>query len=1331
MNYKVLLVLLIATLPLGVLATPSFASSNQQMPSAVAALPGYKQVGTLPSDYPLLVTVYIPLRNTGLLYSMVQQVSDPSSSQYGRFLTYSQIQKLFLPVSQYNRVIGYLRDKGFRVVLTAMDSAILVQGTVQQVKQYLGLSTALYSNGTYSYYTLVGTPSINAFVYASNVTGLILRHPDTLVTEKGVQGLIQRMQPNMTFPITGISAKELWKAYNATGLLSSGINGTGYTIGILDWYGDPYIAQVLQAYDREFGFPNPPSFKVVPIGPYDPNLGVLTGWDGEISGDVELSHSMAPGANVTLYIGNGALPVFMPIAFIDQQRAVQTVSQSWSIYEWYYSILGPAFYMANLQLSDYYYALGSLEGITFIASTGDAGGSGYSAGTLGTPGYPSTSPFVTAAGGTTVYVSGNSTLQTAWSNYGFIPYFVNYGGSTGGVSMLEPLPWYQSELSVPLSYPYGRMVPDISLSASPFPGTWTVFSGNVTGIFGGTSEASPLLAGLLTLVMQKVHRPLGLINPFLYQKGYSTGSVEQVTFGYSIPWTAHSGYNLVTGLGYPNIGVLAQAISSPAATSAINVSVALLNSSFMPQPNDEFAPGSTIVVAANATSNGLIITTGSFTASLESLQGVLSTVPMQYNATYKLWMAEIKVPSTGNGPAYVNVQGSSSGLTGEGTAEAFLGYFITYLNLMTPYPVLLTPGSPVVVMLTDLSGMPAPLNGTYSITTYSYNFMKNVYSPVETIPLGLINGTLGIWAGATSATYPNGPVLLQGIGAFGYMPVMNGVDLQTMFVLPETVIEPGAVSPGSYIIVQGTPLPPFELMSVTSYATGYSLFENVMDGSNITAELVSPSGKVVSTAKVPFNGMYYNGYLKVPSNAQPGLYEVVLNSIYESLTLGMNITGSYYGQILVSPSSSVPKIALTGEKFVGGNLNIYANITYGNGTEVKYGMYVAAVYSSDVQSGYGLDLFSGVPLSYSPSLNEWVGSVSLPSPYRPFQYNATTGTVFVGPQGYSGPFDVYVSGTSWNAVPTTSQLSAQKQFFISPQYFFSGKTLSYPVQTSNLALKDDTLTVSNSTLSSDVFLGGDTIKVSGSATFSADQFYGTNYIKGGTVTITSSGISGPLYLVNTNATLESVKAGSVYAVNSTVKLVDSSASYVSLQSSVLSGSSYSVSSVSPSPPLIQIQYPKSDVPYSSTIPVQITVSGQEIQNVSVYVDGSLVKGFSAPGTYSFSLNAASYPDGTHTLSVTAVQSDGVSSQASVEFETTYQLQSLSQQTSSQISSLNSSISGLSQKTSSEISSLNSTLVSAKDTLSAYMTEYFATSIVLAILAIVLAIYAIMKRSKGY
>jgi len=43
--------------------------------------------------------------------------------------------------------------------------------------------------------------------------------------------------------------------------------------------------------------------------------------------------------------------------------------------------------------------------------------------------------------------------------------------------------------------------------------------------------------------------------------------------------------------------------------------------------------------------------------------------------------------------------------------------------------------------------------------------------------------------------------------------------------------------------------------------------------------------------------------------------------------------------------------------------------------------------------------------------------------------------------------------------------------------------------------------------------------------------------------------------------------------------------------------------------------------------------------------------------------------------------------------------------------------------------LNSSIISVKDTLSTQIAEYFATTIILAILGIILAIYAIMRRSK--
>ena len=187
-------------------------------------------------------------------------------------------------------------------------------------------------------------------------------------------------------------------------------------------------------------------------------------------------------------------------------------------------------------------------GISFSASTGDVGASGYSGAPEGTPGYPATSPFVTACGGTTTYINENSDgsvanfEQTAWSNMAYIPNQVNEGGSTGGVSVMEPIPWYQANITseTELGYPNGRLTPDISFNANVFPGAIFVFPGDEEGISGGTSESSPLFAGLLTLVMGAIHNSTGLINPALSSLHLKTQQImphafSPINFGYNDP----------------------------------------------------------------------------------------------------------------------------------------------------------------------------------------------------------------------------------------------------------------------------------------------------------------------------------------------------------------------------------------------------------------------------------------------------------------------------------------------------------------------------------------------------------------------------------------------------------------------------------------------------------------------------------------------------------------------------------------------------------------------------------------------------------------------------
>jgi subtilase family serine protease len=115
----------------------------------------------------------------------------------------------------------------------------------------------------------------------------------------------------------------------------------------------------------------------------------------------------------------------------------------------------------------------------YFASTGDAPGTQY----------PSVSPNVVAAGGTTVNRDATTHAylsESAWADTG------------GGPSKYEPIPSYQSVISGIVGT--ARGVPDFASDADPNSGVW-VYATNVQGtgwyVFGGTSVSSPTLAGIV------------------------------------------------------------------------------------------------------------------------------------------------------------------------------------------------------------------------------------------------------------------------------------------------------------------------------------------------------------------------------------------------------------------------------------------------------------------------------------------------------------------------------------------------------------------------------------------------------------------------------------------------------------------------------------------------------------------------------------------------------------------------------------------------------------------------------------------------------------------
>lgn len=1038
--------------------TDNVSASPAQSPFTIPQTPSgnFRFVGNMNPDKTITVSVVIPPDNTALMYSYAQGIFTPGSSLFHKFLTKSQIESKFMNQNEYKRVLSYLEGSGFNVEMTAMDSVIVVTGTVSQVNSALGMNVGLYSNGTATFYNAYGTPSIKGvYVYSSDVSKYFFSKPSTLVSPSQLESMNKKFrQVNPVASIEPYSPVWFQQTYNATGLYNKGDMGQGQTIGILDFGGDPYIQSQLNLYDSLYNLPNV-NINITPIGNYTPEMGILTGWNGEISLDVEISHTMAPEANITLYIANITLNLLPVIAQIDNYNSVNDLSQSFSIPESeYYYFLNASTAYYNVILTDEYYLMGSLEGISFMASTGDAGASGYSAGPLGTVGYPSTSPWVTAVGGTTTYVALNTQVmmdsfgvpvnpvsdvaasnQTAWSNYGFVPYNINYGGGTGGISMFEPEPLYQAGTNLPnpkpVGYPNGRMVPDVSFEASPYPGGLFVFTNNTgspqLGISGGTSESSPLFAGLVTLMDQYLGMRAGALSPVIYAFGNQPSLYSKlfnpVTFGYNTPYVNTYGYNLVNGFGSINIGAFSTYLKGYITQTSVYpyMFVTVNTTDPLNTTPAEFPDGSTIGIQAYINDTSGVISTGSFNASLDSTQGYIAKVALTYNSTSKEWIGKMTVPANSEGMAFLYVFGQSAGLEGLGFTQLFLGYYVNYL-LPPELPYLVQDGIYIFGNVTLINGNPVPGMITLNISLESYSYLNNTY--YTTFPMTEVQVFNGSLMYLLQANIPYGITLLETGGAYGTIPFYNGAMLQNSIILGNIIAEPGVAAPGTDIYVQGIANGPFFTAdSGASYNT--TLY------STITFYLLNSQNKPISNVTNNFvQSIQYGqlfGLLPVPVNATPGYHNILIESSYFDPVLDMFINGSFYGQIYISAMSSVPNLAISPTAvYEGENITLNATVPNLNGMNTEFGMYTATVYPVQLAPSYSIiTQLIEVPLYFDTATGNWSGVIQMPG--------GTSSNVLAGLYGQSiplgmyfpGTYNIFLAGQSSNGIPTnTSPMNA-------------------------------------------------------------------------------------------------------------------------------------------------------------------------------------------------------------------------------------------------------------------------------------------------------------------
>ncbi len=542
--------------------------------------------------------VYLGWNDPSGVLALARAVSDPRSASYGDYLTPAQFRARFAPSqAQVEAVQSWLRGAGFSVEYTPQNNHyVSAEGTIAQATAAFGTSFGMYK----VHGLTVRSPSSDISIptsLAGTVSGVI-----------GLDDSAQFVHTNHTTgdappPAAFVSAQPCsayWGQKLATGFTNP---------AIIDAYAAPTIAADVNQWSVNRGLSamtgNQLTQVVAPGTYHHPERGLKQdpqGWYGEETLDVEAVHGMAPAAHI-VYVGapNNFQDLDAALNYVVDKHVAPIVTNS---YGFNTEILPPGY----IQPQEDTILQGATEGIGIYFSSGDNSDESLVQGYTTTD-WPASSPFVTSVGGTSLAVgaSNNYLFETGWGSttsswtgtaWSPAPPGRWLYGAGGGVSRIFAEPSYQQGVVPPSVFTAqgrtGRAVPDIAADADPNTGyligeTQTFPDGSVKYSeyrIGGTSLASPLIAGIMALANQAAGHPLGFANPLLYGLAGSSAFTDVVnpsstvavvrtnyvngvdasnglayalrTMNQTLSLHTTPGYDDVTGLGTPASSFLAK-----------------------------------------------------------------------------------------------------------------------------------------------------------------------------------------------------------------------------------------------------------------------------------------------------------------------------------------------------------------------------------------------------------------------------------------------------------------------------------------------------------------------------------------------------------------------------------------------------------------------------------------------------------------------------------------------------------------------------------------------------------------------------------------------------
>jgi subtilase family serine protease len=601
-------------------------------------------VGHMAADQVMTLDIVLPIRDQAALNSFLEELYDSNSSSYEHFLTVAEFTERFGPSQQdYDTVVNFAKTHGMNVISGSRNSRdVQVKASVSAIENafHVSMRTYQHPNENRVFYSPDREPTTDLSIQLWHVSGLDnFSIPQPMHVSRDDYAKAHGIDPKnvVTHATTGSgpSSSFLGSDMRAAYYGGTDLTGTGQTVGLLEYYGTNLTD--LQTYYGNAGQTYPTGVvSLISVDGTSTSCSYPSCDDTEQTLDMTQALGMAPGLkSLVMYVGSTDTAIIG--AMVSDDPLPMTIGCSWG-----WTPVDP-------NVLDPYFQQMAAQGQNFFTASGD-----NSTWAKNKYVWPADDPYVVSVGGTDLVTAGGGgpwQSETAWADSG------------GGISPDKiAIPSWQQLTGVITSSNGGsttyRNGPDVAANANY---TFYVCADQTTctaNLYGGTSFAAPMWAGLVALVNeQRVKdgkKSIGFINPTVYSQNVTSGygtNFHDITSGTSGRYSAVTGYDLVTGWGSPKPELISALAGYQAPEFSLTASPASMSlrrgSSGTSTIATSVTSGSISSISLSASGQGSGVTVSFSQSSIPGDGSSTMTVKASKNAT--IGTRTITISATGGG----------------------------------------------------------------------------------------------------------------------------------------------------------------------------------------------------------------------------------------------------------------------------------------------------------------------------------------------------------------------------------------------------------------------------------------------------------------------------------------------------------------------------------------------------------------------------------------------------------------------------------------------------------------------------------------------------------